>query len=418
MRLPHGTTGWNHSYYKGIPQSAIHTLQQLQAGASSPSLVQMSASTRESHGAATSSSVSCPQVTLSAISPQVQTSPTRTITSDLLSATLAEAATQLSFAAFLERCISVRASPPPQLPVPTPPLDAATQTIPHIAVSQDVSTQRSFREFLASPSTHVLCPTCARPESSLPLDAAVQTPLYSVASHDASTQLPLTEFFIGCIYSIDPLDRKGSSSAHCNAGSASPPQPPDIATLCSPSGASHASDGHEHTTAPHVLLQPPSGLEKYARQHASHGILVKAAPVRPRLCTSTSVTPLQPQVSTTQVGTHPVRSTTTYKRSASTALAGTHNPGGADPRAGTCPFPEPRALVLPVVKFGQSKPDGLCHIDTADSDLMHHQYRLSVLQWNPGPARRNPTNIIAVACGRFHAVILQEAIDHVPPHLR
>ena len=45
---------------------------------------------------------------------------------------------------------------------------------------------------------------------------------------------------------------------------------------------------------------------------------------------------------------------------------------------------------------------------------MHHQYRLSVLQWNPGPARRNPTNVIAAACGKFHAVILQEASDHVP----
>ena len=104
---------------------------------------------------------------------------------------------------------------------------------------------------------------------------------------------------------------------------------------------------------------------------------------------------------------------TTCKRSASTALAGTHNPIGADPLTGSGPFPKPRALVLPIVKFGQSKPDGLGHIDTADSDLMHHQYRLSV-QWNPGPARRNPTNIIAAACGRFHAAILQEASDHVP----
>ena len=50
----------------------------------------------------------------------------------------------------------------------------------------------------------------------------------------------------------------------------------------------------------------------------------------------------------------------------------------------------------------------------ADSDVMHHQYRLSVPQWNPGPARRNPTKIIAATCGRFHAVILQEATDHVP----
>ena len=105
------------------------------------------------------------------------------------------------------------------------------------------------------------------------------------------------------------------------------------------------------------------------------------------------------------------------QESASTALAGTHNPVGADPRTGTGPFPKPRALVLPMVKFGQSNPDGLGRIDKADSDLMHHQYRLSVLQWSPGLARRNPTNIIAAACGRFHAVILQEASDHVPAHL-
>ena len=45
---------------------------------------------------------------------------------------------------------------------------------------------------------------------------------------------------------------------------------------------------------------------------------------------------------------------------------------------------------------------------------MHHQYRLSVLQWNPGPARKNPMHILAAACGRFHAVILQEASDHAP----
>ena len=38
----------------------------------------------------------------------------------------------------------------------------------------------------------------------------------------------------------------------------------------------------------------------------------------------------------------------------------------------------------------------------------------SVFQRNPGPARRNPTKIIAATCGRFHAVILQEASDHAP----
>ena len=53
-------------------------------------------------------------------------------------------------------------------------------------------------------------------------------------------------------------------------------------------------------------------------------------------------------------------------------------------------------------------------LDTADSDLMHHQFRLSLLQWNPGPACKYPTNIVSAACGKFHAVILQEASDHVP----
>ena len=365
----------------------------------------------------TSSSVSSPQVTRSAISLQVQTGPTCTVTSDFMSATLAEAATQLSFAAFLERCISVSASPPPPLPIPTPPLDAATETIRHIAVSQDVSTQLSHDEFslrcvhphnpsgiLAPPSTHdVLFPTCSRPVPSLLLDAAVQTPLYSVASHDGSTQLPLTEFFIGCIFSNDPLDRQASPSAHCNAGSASPPLPADIATLCSPSSASHASDGHEHTTVPRVLPQPPPGLEKYV----PHMVYL----LKRHRCDLVCVHPSQ---SRSHSHMSVVRSATTYKRSASTALVGTHSPVGADPRAGAGPLPKPRALVLPVVKFGQSKPDGLGHIDTADSDLMHHQHRLSVLQWNPGPARRNPTNIIAAACGRLHAVILQEASDHVP----
>ena len=67
-----------------------------------------------------------------------------------------------------------------------------------------------------------------------------------------------------------------------------------------------------------------------------------------------------------------------------------------------------------MVSFGQPKSDRLGHIATVDSDLMHHQFRLSLLQWNPGPARRNPTNIVSAACGKFHAVTLQEASDHVP----
>ena len=65
--------------------------------------------------------------------------------------------------------------------------------------------------------------------------------------------------------------------------------------------------------------------------------------------------------------------------------------------------------IIPMVRFGQSQTTWTCTLHNADSDLMHHQYRLSVLQWNPGPARKNPTQILAADCGRF---ILQEASDH------
>ena len=168
------------------------------------------------------------------------------------------------------------------------------------------------------------------------------------------------------------------------------PLPPllDNTTTCSLSSSSLDSDDHVCTLAPRVLLHPPPFLEQYASPPgldddahfcASHGI---PAPLRPRLRSAISVTPPQPPACTIHVGTHLVRSATTGKRSASTALAGTHNPVGADPRAGTGPFRKPRALVLPMVKFGQSKPDGHGHIDTADSDLVHHQCRLSLLQWN------------------------------------
>ena len=177
------------------------------------------------------------------------------------------------------------------------------------------------------------------------------------------------------------------------------------------------------TLAPRALLQALPGLEQYAPPPGlaidahlctPHGIPVNAAPLRPWLRSAISVTPPQPPACTIHVGTHHARSATAGKRSASTALAGTHNLADTVPRAGTRPFPKPRAIVLPLVHFGQSKPEGHSGLDTADSDLMHHQFRLSLLQWNPGPARRNPTNIVSAACGKFHAVILQGASDHVP----
>ena len=266
-------------------------------------------------------------------------------------------------------------------------LDAAVQTLPHSTLCQDVSTQMG-----------------SRPASSFSLDVFVQTPTRSTVLHDVSTQLPLTEFFIGCIFTNDPFDRQGSSLAQGDIGSVPLPPLPDITTTCTLSSSSLDSDDHVRTLAPRALLQPPLGLEQYAPPSGlaidahlctPHDIPVEAAPLRPRLRSATSVTPPQPPACTTHVGTHPARSATTGKRSASTALAGTHNLVDTDPRAGTGPFPKPRAL-------------------TADSDLMHHQFRLSLLQWNQGPARKHPTNIVSAVCGKFHAVILQEASDHVP----
>ena len=52
-----------------------------------------------------------------------------------------------------------------------------------------------------------------------------------------------------------------------------------------------------------------------------------------------------------------------------------------------------------------------CTMQTVTSCNINPSLGASV---EPGPARRNPTQIVAATCGRFHAVILQEATDHVP----
>ena len=225
----------------------------------------------------------------------------------------------------------------------------------------------------------------SRSASSFSVDVFVQTPVCSTVLHDTSTQLPLTEFFFGMYI----LERSPWTAKTLFV---SPRHQYKVRVPC----CSRRQDWNSQPHSP--------DLAAYSHLLTTHGASTVSVPSHA----------LQSLVSTTQVGTHPVRSATTGKRSASTALAGTHNPVGSDPRTGTGPFPKPRALVLPMVKFGQFKSDRLGHIDTVDSDLMHHQFRLSLLQWNPGPARRNPTNIVSAACGKFHAVILQEASNHVP----
>ena len=171
-----------------------------------------------------------------------------------------------------------------------------------------------------------------------------------------STQLPLRELFLGCIYSNDPLDRAAPQPIHGNVSGASLPLLKDIDTTNSLSSTSYSSGP---TSSPPVLralldCTPPSppGLEGQALLGISHDIPSKAAPVRPHshcdpsrtaqcvLAPPTSPHVPQPQVSTTNVGTHTTCSTVAHIRSACTALSGTHSTIGAGPRASRGPIPE------------------------------------------------------------------------------
>ena len=103
----------------------------------------------------------------------------------------------------------------------------------------------------------------SRSASSFSVDAFVQTPIRSTVLHDVATQLPLTEFFIGCIFSNDPLDRQNfdrqsPSSVQDDIGSDSP------SLTCILTRSSLDCDDLVRTLAPRALLQPPPGLEQYA----------------------------------------------------------------------------------------------------------------------------------------------------------
>ena len=96
------------------------------------------------------------QATHSASRPQVQTGPTRTVTSDLMSATLADAATQLSFAAFFERCIFVSAFPPP--PATHPHSTSGCRSLFHTSLSPRTFLRNSrSRSSLLDVPTRIIC---------------------------------------------------------------------------------------------------------------------------------------------------------------------------------------------------------------------------------------------------------------------
>ena len=286
-----------------------------------------------------------------------------------MSATVAEAATELSFAEFLERCIPIGALPPPPLPIPTPPLDAATQTIPHIAVSQDASTQLSLEEFSLrcvhshNPSgvlLHLLRTMFSAPRVPDPslryfltrlcrrlcTASHLTMPPHNYRSRSSSSGAPF------------PMTLSTAKPRHRHIAMLAAPHlhnPLTLLLFCSPSSASHATV--TRTLRPHVCHHSRLRLSRSMPVSALHMENLLKQPRCDLVCVHSSQS--RPHSHMSQAGTHPVRSATACKRSASTALAGTHSPVVADPRAGTGPFSKPRALVLPVVKFGHSKPDTL-----------------------------------------------------------
>ena len=409
VSLSTGPSELNRSYYTGNSLSALHSSQQFHDDTVSTSVHPL-VSTQEINDTTLSCPALGPQLLHGHIGSLVLAGPTRNVTGEAMPTSLADALTQLSFLEFVQRCnLLIVPSQPTQLPVPISLLDVAVQTTSPCEVSQDASTQ-TLDQPVSSLSLDVAVQTIfhsarsssldaavqtiphstlsqdvptqmgSRPASSFSVDTSVQTLFRCVVQHDAATQLPLTEFFIGCIYSNSPLDRQ-------NPVRQSPPSMQDS----------------------HVCPQPPPGLE----QPVTPPNLAAYSHLLTNVSSSSCHTQQSP-VCTTHVGAHPVRTASSAKRSASTALAGTHNSFGSNLRTDAGLFTKPKAVILPMVNFGQPKSIGLGPIATADSDLMHHQFRLSLLQWNPGPARRNPSNIVSAACGRFHAVILQEASDHVP----
>ena len=96
----------------------------------------------------------------------------------------------------------------------------------------------------------------SRLASSFSVDVFVQNPVRSVVLHDVSIQLPITEFFIGYVFSNDPLDRQNfvrqsPSSAQDDIGS-------DLSSLtCIITRPNLGCVDLVRKLAPRALLQPP-----------------------------------------------------------------------------------------------------------------------------------------------------------------
>ena len=175
------------------------------------------------------------------------------------------------------------------------------------------------------------------------------------------------------------FDRQASSSAQGDTGSASPPQPRDIATTCSLSSSSLDSDGHVHTMAPRVLLQPPPVSNSMPRLQVSI-MMPTCALHMVYLLKRHHCDPVYVQLSQSRPHSH-LLVPPKWEHFLCAQLLPAREvlvPPLREPTIlsmqilvqGLALFLNREPLVLPLVKFGQSKPDGHGYIDTADSDLM------------------------------------------------
>ena len=276
--------------------------------------------------------------------------PTRNVTGEAMPTSLAEALTQLSFLEFVQRCnLLIAPSQPTQLPAPISFLDVAVQTATPGEVSQDASTQTSDQP-VSSLSLDVAVQTIfhsvrssslnaavqtvphsifsqdvstqmgSRPVSSFSVDTSMQTSIRSVVQHDAATQLPLTEFFIGCIYSNSPLDRQNPvrqspapmQGSHALLQPNSQPLPQSLLLIrtCSPMLAALPAIPSSRLSVPHMWEHT-----LYAQSPAPRGVPVPRS-------------------------------------------RGTHNSIGSNLRTDAGLFPKPKAVILPMVSFGQPMPNG------------------------------------------------------------
>ena len=380
--------------------SALHCLQQLQSGACSTSTTQPLSLTQESNGTTPSGPAPDPQPSPSYIIshfPLVLTRDVRTQTVSLCSvpsihhATTADASTQLSISEFLQLCVTkhfmktfVKHRPPATLETrwqSRSPMSSRSTLLPS---SSSVASSPGPSRRVPSPA-----PLCFKMHLLRLLHTVPLSQMLPPSSRSQSSLLGASTPMTRWIVRLLSLRTETSVASHFTIPSTT------AATRSRVSNSPVLSPWHPcQSSARDTLVATCSCLHLVRCVIQIHFYAVLAA-----------------------TGSYPTGNTFSSFFTCSQKEC-QYRPGGnplchrCRPRAGRGPFPKLRPVVLPMIRFGLPKTAEHGYLHNADSDLMHHQCRLSTLQWNPGPARRNPTNIIAATCGRFHAVIPQEASDH------